>query len=107
MAQFTKEQIEKLKPYEHHFRTAVYSGYVRGTGELDKTTMVEAMEAATGNRYGDMLRETCGSCVTRFVKEVGEIYYASIEALERDAKDKKNARARELRAERRKGGGDA
>lgn len=105
MAQFTREQIERLEPFVHEFRTAVYSGYIRGAGELDKRTLVEVMEEATGNKYGDIIRETCGSCVTRFVKEVGEIYFDSIEALEREAKDKKNARARELRAQRRKGDG--
>lgn len=82
MAQFTREQIQRLQPFEQHFRTAVYSGYIRGAGEIDKTTMVQAMEEATGARYGDILLETCGTCIMNFVREVGALYYQSIAALE-------------------------
>ena len=81
MTQFTQEQFQRLEPFEPHFRTAVQSGYVRGAGEIDKKTLVAVMEEATGLKYGDMLLETCGSCVYRFVKEVGTLYYQSLAAL--------------------------
>lgn len=81
MAQFTQEQIDRLAPFEPHFRTAVQSGYLRGAGEIDKKTLAQIMEEATGLKYGDMILETCGSCVFRFVKEVGTLYYQSIAAL--------------------------
>lgn len=83
MAQFTKEQAERLAKYEHTFNTAVHSGYLRGNLPREvKAEMVEVMEAATGLRYGDILLETCGSCVYRFVKDVGDLYYASLAAIE-------------------------
>lgn len=93
MAQFTQEQIQRLEPFEPHFRTAVQSGYVRGAGEIDKKTLVAVMEEATGLKYGDMILETCGSCVFRFVKEVGTLYYQSLAALKDEQAAKKPATA--------------
>lgn len=93
MAQFTQEQIQRLEPFEPHFRTAVQSGYVRGAGEIDKKTLVAVMEEATGLKYGDMILETCGSCVFRFVKEVGTLYYQSLAALKAEQAAQKPATA--------------
>lgn len=95
MVKFTPEQLQRLAKFEQHFSTAVYSGYIRGAGEIDKRTLVEVMEEATGLRYGDILLETCGTCIMNFVREVGTLYFESIAAQKADEAAKRGAQARE------------
>ena len=101
MAQFTKEQIERLKPYEDHFRRAYFSHYSYGVLPSDLAGMKAVYDEATHPHSDAILRETCGVCIFNFVNEVATIYYQSIDELERAAKERKRERAKELRAQRR------
>lgn len=74
---FTKEQIEKLKSFEHHFYTAVYENYKRASAASDNDYVADLFEKTTGGKLNR--NWSCGTCVLNAYKAVGKLYYESKE----------------------------
>ena len=73
---FTKEQIAKLKEFEHDFHTVLELKYKRNNTRTDLNVMADIYEETTGvklNRdYG------CPNCQYTLVGKVGELYRKSV-----------------------------
>lgn len=73
---FTKEQITKLKEFEHDFHTVLELKYKRNNTRADLNTMADIYEECTGiklNRdYG------CSNCQYTLVGKVGQLYRKSV-----------------------------
>lgn len=74
MKELTKSEFERLKPYEDHFRRAVFGGYVRNPGREG----TQAMDAVL-RRIDPTARPTdasCSHCLYATVERVGSLYFA-------------------------------
>ena len=73
---FTKEQIAKLKEFEHDFHTVLDLKYKRNNTRTDLNVMADIYEETTGvklNRdYG------CPNCQYTLVGKVGQLYRKSV-----------------------------
>ena len=73
---FTKEQIAKLKEFEHDFHTVLDLKYKRNNTRTDLNVMADIYEECTGiklNRdYG------CPNCQYTLVGKVGQLYRKSV-----------------------------
>ena len=73
---FTKEQITKLKEFEHDFHTVLDLKYKRNNTRADLNVMADIYEECTGiklNRdYG------CPNCQYTLVGKVGQLYRKSV-----------------------------
>ena len=73
---FTKEQIAKLKEFEHDFHTVLDLKYKRNNSRTDLNVMADIYEETTGvklNRdYG------CPNCQYTLVGKVGQLYRKSV-----------------------------
>lgn len=73
---FTKEQIAKLKEFEHDFHTVLELKYKRNNTRTDLNVMADIYEECTGiklNRdYG------CPNCQYTLVGKVGQLYRKSV-----------------------------
>lgn len=74
---FTKQQIEQLKVFEHHFYTAVYENYKRASAASDNDYVADLFEKTTGGKLNR--NWSCGTCVLNAYKIVGKLYYESKE----------------------------
>lgn len=83
MRQFTHEELEALKPYERHFKTAIELDYHRNLESRYLDRIKAVYEAASGAPY--KFTSSCGHCVLTFLKTVGKKYFADLEAYNKKA----------------------
>ena len=83
----TIEQIKVLSKYEKHLETAVRAGYARMTNPNDLRIIADIYIAATGSR--ERFTFSCATCNFRLLQDVGKIYFASKEAMEKKKVTKK------------------
>ena len=78
MKELTKEQRERLAPYERHLHTAYYADYVVGLASkiTDGTLWPVYKEVYPGDNPGN---PTCDFCVIRVCKRLGALYFADNE----------------------------
>lgn len=69
--------MQFLAQYERNLRTATYSDYTRAMGGAALLRMKAIFDRATGGNY--RLHVNCASCVLRFLKDVGAIYFRQLE----------------------------
>ena len=66
----TKEQYERLKPYEHFFTTAIEGSYIRSLTNKEINVLIDV-----AHELGiDFKNNHCPSCILTFVKKVGKLY---------------------------------
>ena len=73
---FTKEQLTKLKEFEHDFHTTIHLKYKRNNTRADLITMSDIYEECTGIKLSREFQ--CPQCQYNLVARVGELYYASV-----------------------------
>lgn len=71
----TKEQAERLTPYEKHFGTAIRSGYCSYPGEAAIENMRNVWAELTGQTYP--MRAGCSVCIFNLVRDLGVLWYAA------------------------------
>lgn len=86
---YTKEQRERLKPYESHLITAYRSGYVRGLSNYALDEMLAVHREAFGEDY--RLIRDCATCLFDFILKMAKPYYKEPAAAA--AKKKGNAKS--------------
>lgn len=69
----SREQIDRLKPYEEYFTSAVVANYIRNI-PADKLNAIRTIweEAGGEKNVGKM---TCGVCQLNFFRKVGKQYF--------------------------------
>lgn len=86
----TMVEYSKLKSIEHHFVTAVKSGFIKSMQRSEVALMVEYYEKITGKRVPQGNR-TCSACVLNMTVKVGEDYLAFKEKLSNRKNKSKDA----------------
>ena len=78
----SREQIERLKPYEEYFTSAVVANYIRNV-PADKLDVIRTIweEAGGEKKNGKM---TCGVCQLNFFRKVGKQYFQDKKAYVRE-----------------------
>lgn len=69
----TKEQYEKLLPYEHHFFTAINGDYARSVTTEGFQIINSVYKEIYGRDSG--LVTGCNRCRLRGLKEIGKLFY--------------------------------
>lgn len=82
MKYFNEKQLNELRPYEHHFYTATKENYKRATPSTLNDKIADLYQEVTGNKLNR--NWTCGTCVLNAFKAVGELYYQSLEVLQKE-----------------------
>lgn len=84
---FTDEQLEALKPFEHHFKTAVRSRYARRVGG-DETVrrIADTYKAATGIQLP--VYASCQDCMLRLLTQVGKAYLKDLDIIAMESIEK-------------------
>lgn len=82
---YTKEQFEKLKPFETYFYTAKNYDYVRNLGYSDAMKMQEIHKEIYGKEYP--LHISCGHCQLQFCRVLAVGYYEAKAVYESEPKD--------------------
>lgn len=78
----SREQIERLKPYEEYFTSAVVANYIRNI-PADKLNDVRTIwEQAGGDK--NVGKITCGVCQLNFFRKVGKQYFKDKKELEKN-----------------------
>lgn len=77
---FTKEQLEKLKEAEPHFKTAK-NGYVRFASRALHNLVADTYFEATGQKIP--ANWSCSICVLNLYRKVGYFYFKDLEELEK------------------------
>lgn len=84
MLRFSKEQMDRLKPYENHLHSAYYSQTLVGCGRMATDAILAMWNEVTGQN-----RTICNGCagdVFSLLKDVGKIYYDTIQNPEPEKK---------------------
>lgn len=77
----TREEYDRLTPYEEYFKTAVNCNYVRTILNKDLEVLIEV-----GGRLGVILKSKhCGACILTFIKKLGGLYYEKREEISKRA----------------------
>lgn len=72
-ATLTKEQRERLKPYERHLYSALYADYVVGLGQnITEGTLWPVYTEVFGEHPG---RFSCNFCVMKVCKKLAKLYF--------------------------------
>lgn len=79
---FTRQQLDRLAPYEKNMRTAVLSDWSGGLGRRGIREMKAVWEEHTGRPY--TLNESCSRCIMKLLKMVGSRYFQDIEEQARE-----------------------
>lgn len=79
----TKEQLERLSPYEKYFRTAINSRYASYPGISALETINAIYNDVTGIKRS--LKPSCGTCILNLLTNAGKIYFADISEREKRA----------------------
>lgn len=87
MEYFNKEQIERLKPAEQHFTTVVYRQYKLATTSVMNNMVADTYEECTGKTLKRNF--SCTRCCYNVYKEVGTLYFKSIEHINEQKKENK------------------
>ena len=90
---FTKEQIAKLKEFEHDFYTTIHLKYKRNNSRADLDTMANVYEDCTGIKISRQY--SCPQCQFTLVARVGELYYASVDYWNKQEEAEKEAEMQE------------
>ena len=91
---FTKEQITKLKEFEHDFHTTIHLKYKRNNSRADLDTMAGIYEDCTGIKISRQY--SCPQCQFTLVCRVGELYYASVDYWNKQEEAQKEAEMQEI-----------
>lgn len=80
----TNEEIIALAKYEDHLRKAVESDFMRNPGR----EAIRLMDAIYNRATGVALRSdpTCGVCIMKVLKRVGQLYFDCKAKMEEDIK---------------------
>lgn len=84
---FTEDTIERLKPFEEVFSTAVKGNYIRRLSPTDREKIYEIVNSA-GYNY-----ESCGKCNKTTLQDMrmfGKMYYQKIDELKIEKNDIEN-----------------
>ena len=78
---FTEEQLEQLKKYEKHFKTAIRSKYAisPGMNGVNKIHQIYSSVVKDAPR----LNASCSTCVFRLLVDCGKIYLEDMQELEK------------------------
>lgn len=74
----TKEQLEKLKPFEEYFRTIYYHQYKRASTMKENRLLGELYQEIF-NKEPKGLKSGCSKCIYDVYQEVATQYYKWIE----------------------------
>ena len=86
----TDEEMEQLKPYEHHLHTALYADYVVGLGTVASTTLFEIYNRLFPDYQTN---RSCSWCVIYVCKSLAKLYYARrYEQMRAEAQAKKKSK---------------
>ena len=77
----TAQEYAALRPYEANMKTALASDWTRGLGRTGIQVMKEIRDAVVGRRI--YVNASCPVCVIQLVREVGRLYFAYQEAVEK------------------------
>ena len=97
MGRLTKEQYEKLVPYEKHLKAAYKNSFVHMSGsDFEKVADIYAGITGTPLRKSQM---NCNTCRLNTLRKLGELYTQYTEDEERKEEKKKSGRPKKLTEE--------
>lgn len=70
-------QLERLAPYERHFRSAISAAWSPWPGEEGIAAMRAVWQELTGTPYN--YNAGCAGCLLALVRDVGTLYFRSVE----------------------------
>lgn len=83
----TKEQYEKLKPYEDNLNTSFHADYCRNLGQNKVKVLDEIYRDIFGK--ASQLKSGCSFCVLESMKELAREYYHYVPQVQNEPKPKK------------------
>lgn len=86
MNYFNKEQLEKLQPLEKVFEGCIKSGVKKGTTKAENELVQKMINELNGVEKRRNL--SCGRCMFNLYKEVGQLYFASLEKVQLELEPK-------------------
>lgn len=72
----TREQVDRLSPWEHQMGTAIGSTYARAMSREAKAVMIDVYREYSGNPHYTKA-SNCSGCTLELLLDVGRPYFAS------------------------------
>lgn len=87
--------LDILKKYENHFRSAINSNYCRAIWKSDIDVLVSIYTKWTNTKPN--LNMSCSKCKLDFIKKIGKLYYTKLEEYEKSKTNKTREKKKNIK----------